>query len=96
MVSKEPAPSLSEQDEVVGRSGGPAKSGGAASGIVKLLKRLPRKVLAILANLPLALGEMFVIAGLMALGTFFLSLSAFICLRVFMCFGKWEYMYILD
>lgn len=34
-----------------------------------LLKRLPRRVLSILSNLPLAIGEMFAIAGLMALGT---------------------------
>ncbi|KAH7575129.1 hypothetical protein ACOSP7_005469 [Xanthoceras sorbifolium] len=39
-------------------------------GFVGFVKRLPRKVLAVLANLPLAIGEMFFIAGLMAAGTF--------------------------
>ncbi|GKE23586.1 hypothetical protein Tco_1435098, partial [Tanacetum coccineum] len=33
-----------------------------------MVKRLTRRVLSSLANLPLALGEMFTIAGLMALG----------------------------
>ncbi|NP_001297058.1 cytochrome c biogenesis protein CCS1, chloroplastic [Solanum lycopersicum] len=35
-----------------------------------LLKKLPRKVVGILSNLPLAIAEMFAIAALMALGTF--------------------------
>ncbi|XP_009631767.1 cytochrome c biogenesis protein CCS1, chloroplastic [Nicotiana tomentosiformis] len=35
-----------------------------------LLKKLPRKFLGILSNLPLAIAEMFAVAGLMALGTF--------------------------
>lgn len=34
-----------------------------------LMKRLPRRVLAVLSNLPLAITEMFTIAALMALGT---------------------------
>lgn len=38
-------------------------------GVFGLVKRLPRKVLAGLSNLPLAIGEMFSIAALMALGT---------------------------
>ncbi|KAM5549006.1 cytochrome c biogenesis protein CCS1, chloroplastic [Rosa sericea] len=53
-----------------GATGGdkaPAKSG---SGVMGSMKRLPRKVLSVLSYLPLAIGEMFVIAGLMALGTF--------------------------
>ncbi|KAF9675980.1 hypothetical protein SADUNF_Sadunf09G0090600 [Salix dunnii] len=44
----------------------PVKTGTGALGF---LKRLPRKVLAVLSNLPLAIGEMFAIAVLMALGT---------------------------
>ncbi|KAK9287016.1 hypothetical protein L1049_015424 [Liquidambar formosana] len=71
IVLSEKAPVLSEE----GGGGGaneevPAKArsvGGGGLGL--LLKRVPRKVLAVLANLPLALGEMFTIAGLMALGT---------------------------
>ncbi|XP_050234698.1 cytochrome c biogenesis protein CCS1, chloroplastic isoform X2 [Mercurialis annua] len=38
-------------------------------GPLSLLKRLPRRVLTVLSNLPLAIGEMFAIAALMALGT---------------------------
>lgn len=34
-----------------------------------LFKRLPKRVLSVLSNLPLAIGEMFAIAALMALGT---------------------------
>lgn len=33
------------------------------------LKRVPKKILSLLSNLPLAIGEMFTIAALMALGT---------------------------
>lgn len=35
-----------------------------------LFKKLPRKVLGILSNLPLAIAEMFAVAALMALGKF--------------------------
>lgn len=35
----------------------------------RFVKRLPRKALALLSNLPLAIGEMAVIGSLMALGT---------------------------
>ncbi|XXG81323.1 hypothetical protein AAC387_Pa09g1987 [Persea americana] len=38
--------------------------------LLGLFKKLPRKVLAVLSYLPLAIGEMFTIAALMALGTF--------------------------
>lgn len=34
------------------------------------LKRLPRRVLSVLSNLPLAIGEMATVAALMALGMF--------------------------
>lgn len=47
----------------------PAKLG-SGSGVMGLVKRLPRRVLSVLSYLPLAIGEMFAIAGLMALGTF--------------------------
>lgn len=43
---------------------------GSGSGVMGSMKRLPRKVLSVLSYLPLAIGEMFAIAGLMALGTF--------------------------
>ncbi|KAK8364125.1 hypothetical protein V6Z12_A03G208100 [Gossypium hirsutum] len=42
------------------------KGGGKAWGVIK---KFPKRVLAILSNLPLAIGEMFTVAGLMALGT---------------------------
>ncbi|XP_007042720.2 PREDICTED: cytochrome c biogenesis protein CCS1, chloroplastic [Theobroma cacao] len=42
------------------------KNGGGAWGLVR---KLPKRVLAVLSNLPLAIGEMFTVAGLMALGT---------------------------
>lgn len=38
------------------------------NGVIGLVKRLPRRVLAALSNLPLAIGEMAAIAALMALG----------------------------
>lgn len=41
---------------------------GSGSGVMGSMKRLPRKVLSVLSYLPLAIGEMFAIAGLMALG----------------------------
>lgn len=44
----------------------PTKVSGTSLG---WLKRVPRRVLSILSNLPLAIGEMFTIAALMALGT---------------------------
>ncbi|KAK8518894.1 hypothetical protein V6N13_017840 [Hibiscus sabdariffa] len=43
-----------------------AESGGGAW---RVIRKLPRKVLSVLSNLPLAIGEMFTIAALMALGT---------------------------
>ncbi|GMH16244.1 hypothetical protein Nepgr_018085 [Nepenthes gracilis] len=69
-LTSEGAPALSEE------AGG---GGGAANGedsppkatirVMGLVKRLSRKVLSILSNLPLAIGEMFTVAGLMTLGT---------------------------
>lgn len=52
-------------DRVVKGSGG---SGGGGEEGLGFLKRLPRKVLSVLSNLPLAITEMFTIAALMALG----------------------------
>lgn len=47
-----------------------AGGGGGGGGPLGFVKRLPRRVLSVLSNLPLAIGEMFAIAALMALGTF--------------------------
>ncbi|KAI3829981.1 hypothetical protein L1987_04113 [Smallanthus sonchifolius] len=58
------APSLSEKNEPPSAEDSrPKKTGGV------VIKRLTKRILAFLANLPLALGEMFTIAALMALGT---------------------------
>lgn len=45
-----------------------AGGGGGGGGPLGFVKRLPRRVLSVLSNLPLAIGEMFAIAALMALG----------------------------
>ncbi|KAF5178595.1 Cytochrome c biogenesis protein ccsb [Thalictrum thalictroides] len=72
IILSEGAPSLSGKD-VVENEEAPllipkaGKNGG--SPVLKFFKRAPRKFLSILANLPLAIGEMFSIAALMALGT---------------------------
>ncbi|XP_065617966.1 cytochrome c biogenesis protein CCS1, chloroplastic isoform X2 [Quercus suber] len=74
IVLSEAAPSLAEKDGDGGGGGEgngngevKAKSGGS---LMRLVKRFPRKVLGVLSNLPLAIGEMFAVAALMALGTF--------------------------
>ncbi|CAI0377196.1 unnamed protein product [Linum tenue] len=66
------APPLSEEAEKNGGSGkeeDPVKAGSGSSAVSRSVKKLSRKVLSLLSNLPLAIGEMFVIAALMALGT---------------------------
>nr|AKF43165.1 cytochrome c biogenesis protein [Erodium texanum] len=68
MLSEMAPPPLAEE------GGGGAGNGGAPTrrkgGAFESVKRFPRKVLTVLSNLGLAIGEMFTIAGLMALGTF--------------------------
>ncbi|KAH9610579.1 hypothetical protein KSS87_014695 [Heliosperma pusillum] len=66
VVSKE-APLLNEdeKDKIVDEV--PKKP--VNSEINKFVKRIPQKVLSVLSNLPLAIGEMFAIASLMAIGT---------------------------
>ena len=75
IVLSEAAPSLAEKggDGDGGGGGGEGNGNGevkAKSGgnLMRLVKRFPRKVLGILSNLPLAIGEMFAVAALMALG----------------------------
>jgi cytochrome c biogenesis protein len=66
LLSNSAPPVLSEESDGGGNGEKvPVKTGTGALGF---LKRLPRKVLAVLSNLPLAIGEMFSIAVLMALG----------------------------
>ncbi|PQQ11554.1 cytochrome c biogenesis protein CCS1 chloroplastic [Prunus yedoensis var. nudiflora] len=65
----EPPPLAEESGGAGGSEEAPVKLG-SGSGVMGLVKRLPRRVLSVLSYLPLAIGEMFAIAGLMALGTF--------------------------
>ncbi|XP_058214049.1 cytochrome c biogenesis protein CCS1, chloroplastic [Rhododendron vialii] len=58
------APLLSEDG-----NGGGNSAGGGGGGKSKLVKKLWRKVLSVLSNLPLAIGEMATVAALMAVGT---------------------------
>ena len=66
LLSNSAPPVVSE--EIGGGGGGKKVSVKERSGALGFLKRLPRKVLAVLSILPLAIGEMFVIAVLMAPG----------------------------
>ncbi|CAK9315850.1 unnamed protein product [Citrullus colocynthis] len=69
IVLSEAAPPLAEEEsDNSGNTEAEVKSGNG-SGLVKLAKRLPKRILGALSNLPLAIGEMFTIAALMALGT---------------------------
>ncbi|KAA8545937.1 hypothetical protein F0562_020612 [Nyssa sinensis] len=70
IVVSEGAPSPSENSGTTENGGVPTKSQRNAAGGLGYLKRLPKRVLSVLSNLPLAIGEMFTISGLMALGTF--------------------------
>jgi len=69
LLSNSAPPVVSEEIGGGGGGGGgkkvPVKE---RSGALGFLKRLPRKVLAVLSILPLAIGEMFVIVVLMAPG----------------------------
>ncbi|EEF43309.1 conserved hypothetical protein [Ricinus communis] len=63
------APPVSEEGGAGNNGEIPDKAAKGGGGPLRFFKRLPRKVLSVLSNLPLAIGEMFAIAGLMALGT---------------------------
>lgn len=67
IILSEGAPSISEEENVNGNK--QVNSSSVGNPVFKYFKRVPRKVLSILSNLPLAIGEMFTIAALMALGT---------------------------
>lgn len=73
ILLSEGAPAVSEKGAANGEAQPKPASKGGFGGSVK---RFPRKVLSLLSNLPLAIGEMFTIAALMALGTPFAS---FLC-----------------
>ncbi|XP_010500479.1 PREDICTED: cytochrome c biogenesis protein CCS1, chloroplastic [Camelina sativa] len=69
------APPVTEETDVevsgdrVVKGGGNGNGGGGDGRGLGFLKKLPRKVLSVLSNLPLAITEMATIAALMALGT---------------------------
>ncbi|CAO2815093.1 unnamed protein product [Amaranthus hypochondriacus] len=70
IVLSDAAPSLKEDKKEGDNDGeGSPQPKKPTSSLNKFLMRLPQKGLAFLSNLPLAIGEMFAIAGLMALGT---------------------------
>ena len=82
IVLSEAAPPLAEEsdDNNGNNTEAEVKSGNGSGLMMKLVKRLPKRILGALSNLPLAIGEMFTIAALMALGmTYFcwLYLSVF-------------------
>lgn len=62
------APSVAEKKDGSNESVEVPTKRGNSGGVLGLVKRFPRRVLAVLSNLPLAIGEMFTVAGLMALG----------------------------
>ncbi|KAL1188686.1 Cytochrome c biogenesis protein CCS1 [Cardamine amara subsp. amara] len=64
------APPVTEETDAEVSGDRIVKDGGGGGGSkLGFLKRLPRRVLSVLSNLPLAITEMFTIAALMALGT---------------------------
>lgn len=73
MLSDAAPPLAEEGGGGTGNGKVPAKSG-SVGGVMGLVKRFPRRVLTILSNLPLAIGEMFTVAALMALGMLCCSL----------------------
>ena len=73
MLSDAAPPLAEEGGEGNGNGKVPAKSR-SGGGVMGLVKRFPRRVLTILSNLPLAIGEMFTVAALMALGMLCCSL----------------------
>ncbi|PON31863.1 hypothetical protein TorRG33x02_357220 [Trema orientale] len=66
-------PSLAEEGGGAARNEEVGGKPGSKNGVLSFAKRFPRKVLAVLSNLPLAIGEMFAVAALMALGNVRLS-----------------------
>lgn len=66
ILSEEVPPPLAEGSGVANES--EEVLGKKRNGVMGLVKRFPRKVLSVLSYLPLAIGEMFAVAVLMALG----------------------------
>ena len=95
IVLSEGAPAVSEDGAGNGEAQPkPAsKGGGGGGGFGGLVKRFPRKVLSLLSNLPLAIGEMFTVAALMALGMLLtpLSLSLSLSLSLYIYIYKHKF-----
>ena len=68
-----------------------SKGGGGGGGFGGLVKRFPRKVLSLLSNLPLAIGEMFTVAALMALGMLLTPLSLSLSLYIYIYIYKHKF-----
>ncbi|KAL3614137.1 copper chaperone [Castilleja foliolosa] len=69
IILKVPTTTGIEAPKLDGNGGGPVSSSQPKKLGYRKLKGLPKKVLAVLSNLPLAIAEMFAIAALMAIGT---------------------------
>ncbi|KAF3435625.1 hypothetical protein FNV43_RR22716 [Rhamnella rubrinervis] len=69
ILTEEVPPPLAEGSGGANESEEAAGKSRKSNGVMGLVKRFPRKVLSVLSNLPLAIGEMFAVAALMALGT---------------------------
>ncbi|XP_028765837.1 cytochrome c biogenesis protein CCS1, chloroplastic [Neltuma alba] len=71
VLSEEVPPPLREDGDGLpgGGNGPPPESSGSKGGVSGMGRLLMKRVLKVLSNLPLAIGEMFAIAALMALGT---------------------------
>lgn len=68
ILSEGSPPPLVEEDGEATENEEVKANSGNRSGVMRLIKRLPRKILSVLSNLPLAIGEMFAVAALMAIG----------------------------
>lgn len=86
MSDTSPPPLKNNEDK-----SGEIEKKGSVNGV---LKRLPRKVLSLLSNLPLAIGEMALIAALMALGILYLVFlysslfQFFLLIGISLCFSE--------
>lgn len=77
LLSEAAPPPLTEDDDGGGNGEAPASSG-SGGGLSGTARMLTKRVLKVLSNLPLAIGEMFVVAALMALGMLIKFLFLFV------------------
>ncbi|KAL5990123.1 hypothetical protein ACLOJK_011020 [Asimina triloba] len=71
IVLPDAAPSISEGNERNSFEVGKADRNSSGNSSMGFFRKVPGRILAVLSNLPLAIGEMFTIAALMALGMLF-------------------------